>query len=192
LPTVAERLAVELHRQYRAAEKALRCTDEVGKRPYWQHDHGWQGCHRKEYFIQRAERIIRHSRIENPETLGDAECKLDADVLLRSLGVNPEPVAGVDLKAKDFSDGGMLPQGKYYIVGENATDAADMFPTRFHERGYAQLKQKDIDNICAIFHLPQLLVTGNTGDARHKAERDAVIRKTLWGKKSAYTVTVQQ
>lgn len=54
-----EQLAQDLHRHYRAGEKALRCTDEAGKRPYLQHDHGWTSCHRQKYFRQRAVRELR-------------------------------------------------------------------------------------------------------------------------------------
>ena len=45
--------AKELHKCYRAAAKALD-TNCLSK-----HDHGWEGCHRKTYFMYRAVRLLR-------------------------------------------------------------------------------------------------------------------------------------
>jgi len=84
---VTEQLAQQLHREYRAAEKALRCTDVAGERPYLQHDHGWEGCHKKQYFRQRASRLMVRADAINPTTLGDAEQALAATVLIRRLSV---------------------------------------------------------------------------------------------------------
>lgn len=74
-----EILAAELHRQYRAAEKALN--------PYHIHDHGWQACGKKKYFLQRAAMIIKRAKCTDPQTLGEAEQSLAALVLLRRLMV---------------------------------------------------------------------------------------------------------
>jgi len=91
VPSVVERLAVELHRQYRAAEKALNTADNAlygHTTPVTlRHDHGWAGCHRQKYFLKRAAQVIRHSGIESPATLDEAEQALDATVLLRRLQV---------------------------------------------------------------------------------------------------------
>lgn len=66
-------LAKELHSTYRAAFKALHkdanrfacheCSGCVNE-----HDHGWAGCHRQNYFIQRAKHVIkaRNVKIEVP------------------------------------------------------------------------------------------------------------------------------
>ncbi len=87
--TVVERLAVELHRHYRAAEKAFNTTDGTleGKVLKLRHDHGWAGCHRQKYFLKRAERVIRYSRIENADALRttDADKKADRDALVRQM-----------------------------------------------------------------------------------------------------------
>jgi hypothetical protein len=82
-----ELLASQLHREYRAAEKSCRCTDEIGHRPYYQHDHGWTKCHRQKYFLRRAAMLIKRAAVTSPETLGDAECALTASVLIRRLSV---------------------------------------------------------------------------------------------------------
>ena len=85
---LVELLAEELHRVYRAAEKALRldggCTHE-GVSLF--HDHSWKGCRKQAYFRKRATLLIRRSQIANPETLGEAEMALAATVLLRRLSV---------------------------------------------------------------------------------------------------------
>jgi hypothetical protein len=64
-----EDLAEKLHREFRAAFKALHkmagngtynecagCVDE--------HDHGWSKCHRKGYFRNRAKRMLENERLE--------------------------------------------------------------------------------------------------------------------------------
>jgi hypothetical protein len=53
-----EELAKVLHANYRAAFKAMnRC--HVTHTPNANgHDHGWKGCNRKDYFRQRAKRIL--------------------------------------------------------------------------------------------------------------------------------------
>ncbi len=92
--TVVERLAVELHRQYRAAETALNGPDRTDTVPALKdgvtlrHDHGWEGCHRQKYFLKRAGRVIRYSRIQNADTLSwsvktDAQLKAERDALVR-------------------------------------------------------------------------------------------------------------
>jgi hypothetical protein len=84
---VTELLAQQLHREYRAAEKACRCTDVAGERPYYQHDHGWEGCHKKQYFRRRAALLAVRADVNNPTTLGEAEQALAATVLIRRLSV---------------------------------------------------------------------------------------------------------
>jgi hypothetical protein len=65
----AEYLAEQLHREYRAAFKALhsgrgsfmgvgRVVSKQGTGCRSQHDHGWEHCHRKDYFLRRAKRIL--------------------------------------------------------------------------------------------------------------------------------------
>jgi hypothetical protein len=48
-----EKLAKDLHRHYRAAEKAL------GSHGWNAHDHGWDACSKQKYFRQRAVRELR-------------------------------------------------------------------------------------------------------------------------------------
>ena len=79
--TVTERLAIELHRQYRAAEKSFRYGSDV------QHDHGWAHCQSRRYFQRRALLIIKRAKCTNPSTLGEAEQNLASLVLLRRLVV---------------------------------------------------------------------------------------------------------
>lgn len=67
-----EQLAKDLHRHYRAGEKVLRCTDEVGQRPYLQHDHGWSNCHKQKYFRQRAVRELR-GKLYGTEKIDEAD-----------------------------------------------------------------------------------------------------------------------
>jgi len=99
-----ELLASQLHREYRAAFKALHsgrgsllslsttrtwmsmcsksrtgCCDE--------HDHGWTKCHRQKYFLHRAAMLIKRAAIISPETLNEAECALATSVLIRRLSV---------------------------------------------------------------------------------------------------------
>lgn len=103
-PAGAERvkllLAKELHREYRAAEKALTAPEpQPGHVLKLRHDHGWDGCHRQSYFIKRAELVIKRAACRAPETLGEAEQALDATILIRRLMVEgqipfPEADAG--------------------------------------------------------------------------------------------------
>src|SRR5208337_12092 len=101
---VTELLAQQLHREYRAAEKALRTTDEVGHYPYFKHDHGWEGCHRKKYFQQHASRLIAHADAINPITLSAAEQALAATVLIRRLSVEGK-LKVLQLSHKQRADG---------------------------------------------------------------------------------------
>lgn len=76
-------LAEELHRQYRAADKALEGSNK--------HDHGWTACRNKRYFTRRARLIIQRAAIRNPDTLGEAEVALQSTVLLRRSSVCGDP-----------------------------------------------------------------------------------------------------
>lgn len=64
-----EALAERLHKEFRAAFKALhsgsgtfmgvgRVQAKHGTGCLCQHDHGWSKCHRKDYFRRRAERWL--------------------------------------------------------------------------------------------------------------------------------------
>lgn len=57
--------AAQLHRDFRAASKALLPRFIEGayhdSRPAFAHDHGWEACHRKKYFRQRAVRQLREN-----------------------------------------------------------------------------------------------------------------------------------
>lgn len=44
--------AKELHKFYRAATKA------IGDTGWGTHDHGWQNCHKKAYFLRRAAALL--------------------------------------------------------------------------------------------------------------------------------------
>lgn len=73
------KLAEELHRQYRAAEKAL--SRVTGNRLL--HDHGFEACSKQKYFVKRAALMLRRaSGNELNETLGAAYASLDAQLLL--------------------------------------------------------------------------------------------------------------
>lgn len=69
-----EILAQELHRQYRAAEKATYRKDMLVRRVF--HDHGWSNCAMKDYFRKRALLVIKRSTNLNATTLGEAEREL--------------------------------------------------------------------------------------------------------------------
>jgi hypothetical protein len=58
-----EILAEDLHRDYRAAEKALRhlCLDN-NLCADLRHDHGWRSCHKKKYFRNRAGRKLKETQ----------------------------------------------------------------------------------------------------------------------------------
>jgi hypothetical protein len=90
--SVIENLATELHRQYRAAEKAMNRTKKVWRKGkqipnhnLLLHDHGWSSCGKREYFRKRARLVIARAKMRNPETLGQAEEKLAANILERRL-----------------------------------------------------------------------------------------------------------
>lgn len=84
--TVREMLAVELHRQYRAAEKAmLRAATGRASMNLLIHDHGWSACSKQSYFLKRADLIMKRATCTDPFTLGEAEQALDAAVLQRRL-----------------------------------------------------------------------------------------------------------
>jgi hypothetical protein len=97
VPTVehvklVELLAAELHRQYRAAEKAMNRAKTIyraGKRipnpNLLLHDHGWLSCGKRRYFQRRAELVMRRAACAAPQTLGEAEQALQAAVLERRL-----------------------------------------------------------------------------------------------------------
>jgi hypothetical protein len=103
---VIEMLAQQLHREYRAAEKA--CRLPVPHLPSHDgvtlfHDHGWKGCHKKDYFRKRAALLLKRSSVINPETLDEAEQAMAATVLLRRLSAEGK------LIAPRFACGGVLP-----------------------------------------------------------------------------------
>lgn len=54
----AEELAEFLHKNYRAADKAMRRDGHKGPFGRSQHDHGFRQCHRHAYFIRRAEWLL--------------------------------------------------------------------------------------------------------------------------------------
>jgi hypothetical protein len=60
---LVEKIAINLHRRYRAMYKALHesaLTESVwGNRCSGAHDHGWNHCTNKEYFRRRAARTLR-------------------------------------------------------------------------------------------------------------------------------------
>jgi hypothetical protein len=155
---VVNRLAAELHRNYRAAEKALNGPDKTDRDPSLKdgvtlrHDHGWESCHKQKYFRRRAQTLITRATCLNPQTLGEAEQALDSMVLIRRLIVNDAP----------------LPRHIEAFM-RNVAEA----PAIAHQ-------EHMIEELCAAFQVPEYLVTGNTGEARRKAQRDATIRKTLW------------
>lgn len=79
MKTVAELLTWELHRQYRATAKHMGLKGAVA------HDHGPIDCGniKMSYFRKRANEIIKRSTMKNPETLGEAEIRLNAMILLK-------------------------------------------------------------------------------------------------------------
>jgi hypothetical protein len=80
---VSELLAQELHRQYRATAKAM------GVKGPEAHDHGVRDCGtiKFNYFIKRANLIIKRASCNNPKTLGQAEENLNALILARRVTV---------------------------------------------------------------------------------------------------------
>lgn len=90
--SVIDELAIELHRQYRAAEKALNRTKTVWRKGkqipnpnLLLHDHGWSACGKHKYFRKRAALIMKRATCESPETLGEMEQRLAAAILERRL-----------------------------------------------------------------------------------------------------------
>jgi hypothetical protein len=81
--SVTETLARELHRQYRAAAKAMGVNGPAA------HDHGPRDCGGKsfKYFWKRARLILKRASCNSPETLGQAEENLSSMVLARRLAV---------------------------------------------------------------------------------------------------------
>jgi hypothetical protein len=72
---IVEALAEQLHKEYRAAFKALhsgrgsfmgvgRVVSKDATDCRSQHDHGWAHCHRQKYFRRRAERWLAAERAE--------------------------------------------------------------------------------------------------------------------------------
>jgi hypothetical protein len=53
-----EMLAHELHKDYRAAFKAMHSGGLVHTSTAQGHDHGWMHCNRKNYFRKRAKGIL--------------------------------------------------------------------------------------------------------------------------------------
>ena len=92
---VQEELAMELHRQYRAAEKSLNRAPTVWRKGkqipnpnLLLHDHGWTACGKQKYFRKRAALIIKRATCESPATLGEAEQQLASAILERRLRVS--------------------------------------------------------------------------------------------------------
>lgn len=90
--TVIDELAIELHRQYRAAEKALNRAKTVWRKGkqipnpnLLLHDHGWSACGKQKYFRKRAALVMKRAACANPETLGEMEQRLAAAILERRL-----------------------------------------------------------------------------------------------------------
>ena len=54
-----ELVAENLHKLYRAANKALFSSE--GYTNGGKHDHGWAKCHKKAYFIKRAKIFLKDS-----------------------------------------------------------------------------------------------------------------------------------
>lgn len=173
---VHELIAQELHRQYRAAEKALRCTDVTGERPYLQHDHGWEHCHRQEYFHKRSALMIKRTHVENPETLGEAEQILAATVLLRRLSVEGKLVVPVPTA---YADGGFITAEEVrrcaFMSGCCSVPSWEALAPFPDPRGRGNGKT----NLTLAIILAALEPT----DADLKAKRDRAVREALWGKR---------
>jgi len=83
---VVEVLAYQLHREHRAAEKAMkRATCGRGSLNLLLHDHGWSNCSQQKYFVRRAKLILKRSINRNATCLMEAEEALQAQVLKRRL-----------------------------------------------------------------------------------------------------------
>lgn len=75
-----EILASQLHREHRAAEKAMnrvksiyRAGVKIPNPNRLLHDHGWSSCGKREYFRNRARLVISRSSNLEAQTLGQAE-----------------------------------------------------------------------------------------------------------------------
>lgn len=79
--TVLEILARELHRNYRAAAKAM---GVIGSQA---HDHGVRDCGARQfhYFEKRAALILKRSTMPHPENVGQAEERLSAMILFKRM-----------------------------------------------------------------------------------------------------------
>lgn len=86
--TILDVLARELHRQYRAAAKAM------GVKGAEAHDHGVRDCGAQKfhYFEKRAALMIKRAGCRTPETLGEAESSLQAMVFIRRSIVEGESI----------------------------------------------------------------------------------------------------
>jgi hypothetical protein len=85
-PEVIMRLAEELHRNHRAAEKAMRtAATGRGSLNVLLHDHGWNSCGKREYFIKRAKLIVARSGVKPATTIMQAEEQLAATILRRRI-----------------------------------------------------------------------------------------------------------
>jgi hypothetical protein len=87
-----EQFAEELHRQYRAAEKAMNRVTTVirgGRRlknaNRLLHDHSFYCCGQKKYFRERARLIFKRAEMEHPSCLMEHEQKLLANVLSKRI-----------------------------------------------------------------------------------------------------------
>jgi hypothetical protein len=89
---IVEILAVELHRNFRAAEKALnrraktvwRKGKEIPNPNLLLHDHGFGSCGKQLYFRRRAELILARAN-DVPATLGEMEAQLASMILKRRI-----------------------------------------------------------------------------------------------------------
>lgn len=54
----ATELAIQLHKDFRATFKAMHRGGLIHTSTAQGHDHGWAGCNRKDYFLQRAKRVL--------------------------------------------------------------------------------------------------------------------------------------
>lgn len=167
-------LAEELHRQYRAAEKALTppgTAAEFGLR----HDHGWEHCQSKDYFHKRATLMVKRAHVDNPETLGEAEQILSATVLLRRLSVEgklvvPVPVAYQPASERSVSAWDLIPR-------EVTDDAGLTLPSWTASRplvGRGNGKTRSTIEV--------ILAALEPTDAELKAGRDRKVREAMWGK----------
>ena len=124
---VAELIAAQLHREYRAAFIAMhsgystfmgvgRQKAKTGTGCRNEHDHGWSNCPKKKYFLQRANMHIKRAHVQNPETLDEAEQILAATVFLRRLSAEGKLVVKVPTA---YATGGIITKAE--IVTINGT-----------------------------------------------------------------------